>query len=272
MASDELRELFEEKLKPVREKLDALDAGFHRRERERFVLLSLCGLCLLIAAFSVGFGINRGQALDDQIEANQQSICSQVRSTAVSYRQALPGETQRSFIDRLLAQRATLLNVGDLNCSAIPGFASFPYLRGRALDEIERIIRELAPKRLPRPERTRIEASRDDTIIPAAALPPAPPAAGPVASVPGDGTGYSPPDSGGVGRGDQGDDDSHPPPAGSSPPSSPPPISTPSPSSPPASPPPATTPPPAPPADPGGPGIGRTVVCNVLRVVGVVCR
>jgi hypothetical protein len=207
LVETELAELFDEKLGPIKAQLD-------KRERERFALLGLCGICLIIAAASLYFAVSRGLALDDQIDRNQQIVCSQVRSTAVGYRVQLPQETQRAYVDRLLAQRATLLAIGSLECSKVPGFVTFPYLRGRALDDIERILGEIAPKRLREAKQREVGLSDDSLLpdasgsVPSSTTALVPPAPGPVAApLPGGGTNSSPdqPDPGGGDQGDQGD-------------------------------------------------------------------
>jgi hypothetical protein len=47
----------------------------------------------------------------------------------------------------MLAQRFQLLALGHLDCPNLPGFDTFAYQRGRALAEIDDLLRNLAPRR-----------------------------------------------------------------------------------------------------------------------------
>lgn len=222
---DLLDEKLDEKLKPVVDRLE-------RRERERFALLGLCALCLLIAATSLYFAVSRGLALDDQIDTNREVLCSQALSTAVAPRgKPIAGESRDNYIARLFAQRSTLLRVTQLNCSDLSGFSAFPYLRGRALQEIEKILERLAPKRLRQAQKTETAAAPDNLapasleatslVVPATGSVPSNPSGGGGGAGPRDDSpspqspGPDPPKGGDGGRGDP----SSPVPEGSPPPS-----------------------------------------------------
>lgn len=121
-----------------------------RQKKERTLAWLTALVCLLVAGFAVAFGINRGEALKEQVHTNNEVVCAQARSTALAFHERLPHESIAAFVERIAAQRVTLLLVGPLDCPSVDGFATFPYLRARALNEIERLLGHYASDKLKR--------------------------------------------------------------------------------------------------------------------------
>lgn len=164
MTDDRLKtlisEALDEKLKPLRDAQAAQAKRFDNNERLRNWALATAIICLIAASFSVGYAINAREyatssrnALHEQVATNIAVVCSTARSTALAFREpqisaAGKPETQHHFLERMIAQRETLLAAGNLHCPSIKGFDTFPFLRARALDEIEAILAKEAPKKL----------------------------------------------------------------------------------------------------------------------------
>jgi hypothetical protein len=155
--------------------------------RQRNLALAASLVCLVAAIIGAILAITSREALHEQVDTNQIVLCGQGRSTALAFRRALPGETRDHFVNRMVAQRATLLALGGLRCAEQRGFATFPYLRGKALAEIDEILREKAPRRF----RELVEAEhRGEGEAPVQLPPPStsgslpPPGTGPVAGPP----------------------------------------------------------------------------------------
>ena len=130
-------------------RLDAIDERLRRRDPIRSIALVVAALCLLAAGGAFAYAISGREALNDQLDTNQLVLCAQARSVAAAsaFRSRRVNETHEEFLNRMLAQRFQLLAVGDLMCPDLPGFATFAYLRGKAINEINDILRRLAPKR-----------------------------------------------------------------------------------------------------------------------------
>lgn len=142
MTIDDIKKAVVEAQKPLVERVDKL-------AQQRTWLLVITALSLIIAAVSILYGINREQAFQDQLTTNRTVVCGTVKSTALAPRkEPVAGESRDHYLNRLEAQREQLLAVGDLECPTLPGFATFPVLRARALLEIETILRRLAPEKL----------------------------------------------------------------------------------------------------------------------------
>lgn len=161
-----LREAFGELVQP---KLEEVERKLTMTLRRRNLALATAALCLIAAAFSAGYALNSRQQLDDQLRTNLVVVCGTARSTALSFREQQIREPKEHYLERLLAQRATLLAAGYIRCPSIPGFETFPFLRAQALAEIDRIIRRLAPRRF------RFLPPRDTEGAPTRRLPSAPP-------------------------------------------------------------------------------------------------
>lgn len=158
--SDIVSEVVKEALQPLRTRLNELDENFKKLQRQRNLALVTALVCLIAASFSAGYGIQSREqaqdsqaALEDQIDFNQQQLCSSARSTALAFRfpqvskNGKP-ETDKHFLDRMIGQRDSLLRAQNLRCPSLPGFDTFPYLRAKALAEIENIIMRLASPHL----------------------------------------------------------------------------------------------------------------------------
>jgi len=159
----------------VTERLQLIEQRLRGTDHIRNIALAIAGLCLLAAGFSVGYAIQSRQALNNQVDTNQVVLCAQGRSTAAAYRKPFPRETRRHFTDRMLAQQATLLSLTTLDCSALPGYATFPYQRGKALQEIEAVLHRLNPQRFP----ASIAAPAESTAPVIAAVPDLPASSAP---------------------------------------------------------------------------------------------
>lgn len=205
MGTDDFGRLLDEKLRPVTKQLASLERRHEKRERERSALLGLCALCLVIAAGSLYFAISRGLELNNSINTNREVVCAQARATAVGYRSRLPHEHMENYVERLVAQRSTLMQAAQLECAGEKGFATFSFLRGRAIHEIEEILGRIAPKRLHelhREEAAGLGASSGtEGAFPftAGASPPVVPPKSPIGG--GGGGGGGPPSTGGGGGG-----------------------------------------------------------------------
>jgi hypothetical protein len=144
-------EAVEEAQRPLVTRVDRLS-------KERHYLLAITALAFITAIVSVLYGLNREDALQNQLDANQKQgalsrivVCAAAKSTSLAPRdQPLGGETRDRYLNRLEAQREQLLAVVDLRCPTLPGFSSFPFLRAHAIAEIETILQRLAPDKLRR--------------------------------------------------------------------------------------------------------------------------
>jgi hypothetical protein len=183
VTSDEIRSAVEAAQKPLVKRLDSI-------ERQRTLALVVAVLSFVVAVVAVLYAINREDALQEQLKANRHSSalnrkanCAQAKTAALAPRQEpVGGETRNHYLNRLEAQREQLLAVGGLHCPSLHGFATFSYLRGQALSEIEAILHRLAPEKLRRALGIRGQLSDSgQTITTAAILPPL--------SVPADGGG-----------------------------------------------------------------------------------
>lgn len=160
MTNQQIREAVEEAQKPLVSRVEQI-------ARQRTLLLVVTMLSLITAGVAVLYGINRERAFQDQLNTNQQVVCATAKNTALSpRREPLAGESRNHYLNRLEAQREQLLVVGDLRCPSLPGFATFPYLRAKAINEIEVILRRLAPEKL-----KHALGVNDDTSAPATAAP-----------------------------------------------------------------------------------------------------
>jgi hypothetical protein len=158
----------DEAFEAINKRLDRIDAKLDSNNRLRNLALATAMICLIAAGFSAGYALTSRQQLDtakaqlkNQIATNKRVVCASARSTALAFREPQisadgKAESQAHFIDRMLAQRETLRLAGPLNCSELRGFATFPFLRGRALYEIASLLYAANPKRFKPPERTRI--------------------------------------------------------------------------------------------------------------------
>lgn len=214
MTNEQIKEAVEAAQKPLIERLDTLDKRMESIGRQRTIGFVTAALALIVAIAAIVYALNREAALDEQIDTNALVICSQARTTAAGYRQPLPDEGRRDFIERMVSQRLYLLASAGLECSKLPGFDTFPFLRARALQEIEEILRRLAPNRLrigTTPAPGQVGGSAPSPAV--AALPELPPQ-----TLPGDSGGTGDPDpSGGHGDSTGGSGDppkSHSPPGG----------------------------------------------------------
>lgn len=148
-----------EGLDGIKKHLVRIEGKLDASNRLRNLALITAVVCLIAAGFSAGYALTSREQLDtaklqlrEQIETNRRVVCSTARSTAIAFREpqiSADGtkEPQDHFIDRMLAQRETLRLAGPLHCVELPGFATFPFLRGRALYEIAALLHDANPKR-----------------------------------------------------------------------------------------------------------------------------
>jgi hypothetical protein len=136
-----LNELLEEKLKPVVARVDHFNG-------QRRLLLITAIICLIVALAAIVALILVRQTLIKQLDANREYACSSARVTIVSPVAPLPHESHSEFIERMIARRQQLIHVGGLDCSSLPGFARFAYLRGKMLSELDHLLQRDAPARL----------------------------------------------------------------------------------------------------------------------------
>lgn len=217
-----LGEVFEEKVEP---KLLAFEGKLSGALRRRNLALLTAILCLIAAAFSAGYALNSRTQLHDQITANATVVCATARSTALAFREpqiSADGtkESNAHFLERMLAQRLTLIAAGrtDPPCESLPGFATFPFLRARALYEIDQILHELRPDRFPRPHPPAkpgsVQPGPSASTSPSSSGPTAPVAASPPSGSPAAGGGGSGSEGNGGGGGPKNTHPSNPPPSG----------------------------------------------------------
>lgn len=163
MSNEELKQVVGEAvaaaLKPVEKRLGQLEDRVASAYKIRNVALVTAAFCLVAASFSVGYAVNSRTQLNDQLDTNAQSLCSSARQTALAFRAPMEDsrtgrkESRRHYLERLVGQRETLRAAAGLECPSLKGFATFPYLRGKALVEIEGILYRLAPRRFGPPSR-----------------------------------------------------------------------------------------------------------------------
>lgn len=141
MSEQEFREKVFERLGDIDNRL--------KRDPVRTISLIVAALCLIAAGISAGVAVTSREALNDQRTTNQLLLCAQGRSVAAgaTFRSQRGSETREQFLDRMLAQRFQLLALGSLDCPTLPGFDTFAFQRGKALNEINDILRNLAPRR-----------------------------------------------------------------------------------------------------------------------------
>lgn len=169
-----------EALEGITDRLDRIEDKLDANNRLRNWALATAVVCLIAAGFSAGYALTSREQLNtakqqlrQQIETNRRVVCSSARSTALAFREpsiSADGtkEPQDHFIDRMLAQRETLRLAGPLDCAELPGFITFPFLRGRALYEIASLLHDSDPKRFPDPKRTRIPPRETGASAPSA--------------------------------------------------------------------------------------------------------
>jgi hypothetical protein len=190
-------------LPQVADALKKVMEQLRRNNRLRNVALFTACITLLVAGITAGYALHSEEtrnaaekaalaaevALKKELHTNRVFACNQARSIAVAFREPQISregtpESTGHYIARMLAQRAQLGESKNLRCSLLPEFGVFPFLRARALHEIEVILHEEAPTRFPppRPGRKRLTASP----APAPARPSGPVAANtsPAASTP----------------------------------------------------------------------------------------
>lgn len=147
MSAEEIKAAVEEANKPLLDRLNHLE-GIAQQRTLAFIAVVLA---LVVAVVSVLYGINREHALKDQIGVNRVVVCAAAKTAALAPRKTpLAGESRAHYLDRLEAQREQLIATGSLDCTSLGGFATFSYLRGKAIAEIEEILRRLAPGKLHR--------------------------------------------------------------------------------------------------------------------------
>lgn len=201
MSSDEIKKAVKEANKEVLTELTALNKRVDKNSKQRTLLLVITALALVSAIVGILYGINREAALNDQVNTNRIVVCGQAKSVALAERKRpLPGEMRNHYLNRLEAQREQLIAAGGLTCPNLPGFATFSFLRGKAIAEIEEILRRIAPEKL-----RAVRSHTDDTA--SSQLP--------LSSTPVDGSGTE--SAGSPQRGEQPGDSASPP--ASSPPS-----------------------------------------------------
>lgn len=132
------------------EAIKPLEARLDKKDRQRNIALITAVLCLIAAAFSVGYAVKSNEALSDQSNTNRIVVCANARQQALSFREPQISssgekETKNHFLNRLVGQRETLVVSGNLSCPDIKGFDTFEYLRGKALAEIDQILLRQAP-------------------------------------------------------------------------------------------------------------------------------
>lgn len=150
-------------LKEAAEKIEEkVDEGDEAREgritqilRQRNLAIATATICLVVAIVAVSNAITAVEARDDQVKTNRVVLCAQGRSTALAFREpqiSATGEkeTREHYLNRMVGQRALLLSLGGLKCTEQKGFATFPFLRGKALVEIAGILKDEAPGRFRR--------------------------------------------------------------------------------------------------------------------------
>lgn len=158
----ELGTLLDEKLRPLNSRID------HFVGQRRLLLMTTI-LALVVAAAAIVAVILIRLALVEELQHNREYGCASARSAAVSPLNRFPHERQRDYIERMLARREQLLKAGTLNCNSLPGFSTFPFLRGQAIHSIEGLLEREAPKRLHRveSEEARQQAAKAPPILPA---------------------------------------------------------------------------------------------------------
>jgi hypothetical protein len=151
MTSEEARfvEALTSAQKPILDRLDRLDKRVETLTGQRTLGFITAAIGLLVGIVAVAYAINREAALKEQITINRGATCAQAKVTALAPRKSqLAGESLNHYLNRLQAQREQLLAASGLKCPSLPGFATFPFLRAQALDEIDRILLQRAPKKL----------------------------------------------------------------------------------------------------------------------------
>lgn len=202
MSEEELSQLLDKKLAPVIRRIDSFTS-------QRFLLLVTTTAALLAAVGAIIALIIIQGALAQQISVNREYGCASARTSAASPAMALPGEGHDDFIERLIARRAQLVQAGNLNCSGLPGYSTFPYLRGQAIIKIDRVLADQAPARL---RQIHAEEAHHTAFHPAApgeeTIPSSPPQI-----ISGGGSGPGPPASHGGSPGGSGPTPTHHPPS-----------------------------------------------------------
>lgn len=151
MTSEQIRKAVEEAQKPLVERVDKI-------AKQRTLALLVAALSLITAATAIVYGINREAAFQAQLDANRRQtavsrivVCAAAKNTALSPRQEpLGSESRNHYLNRLESQREQLVATAGLHCPSLKGFATFSFLRSRAITEIETILRRLAPAKLQR--------------------------------------------------------------------------------------------------------------------------
>lgn len=145
------------------ERFGEVEDQLHTNNRLRNLALATAIVCMVAAGFSAGYALTSREQLKSaktelagQIETNQLVVCSSARSTALAFREPQVSsdgtpEPQEHFINRMLAQRSTLQLAVPLHCTSLKGFATFPYLRAKALYEIQMVLHEVNPRRFAAP-------------------------------------------------------------------------------------------------------------------------
>lgn len=194
-----LKTAFQETEKRLNDKINAEVNDRKGIVRQRNLAILACAVCLLVAIFAVSNARTANEARDNQVATNEIVLCAQGRATALATRKPEVGESDSHFVNRMAARRALLLSLGGLRCAEQKGFATFAFLRGQALTDIEEILRRLAPRRF----KELIEGERGGRVR--SALPEAPGVEGPtIVAIPRPPDGRPPPATDGN---DQGQDD-----------------------------------------------------------------
>lgn len=181
--SQEMAHLLDDEDGPFRSPLRSVNQRLDKVLRQRNLALLTALVGFLAAIAGVTYAITSREALSNELTVNRIQLCNSALSSALAFREpqisskGIP-EPRSHFLARMLQQREGLRFAAHFNCGELHGFAQFDYLRSKALNELEQILYQLAPKRFPRHRRASCLTCRSSRGSPPAV------AAAPVHAVP----------------------------------------------------------------------------------------